>query len=159
MFMASLFPSDVGMSHVRGVVKIIKENGGKVSISKLAEESEEDVDDLLPLIESCKMLGFVKVARSDIKITAKGESLMKGSARAIIRESLSGIEPFKSSIKALSNGSKTTAELFEELRGMGLFPEESEREKERLVNLLLTWGVRAKLFSYDSGNETWMLVA
>ena len=40
MFMNSLFPSDVGMSHVRGVVKIIKENGGNISISKLAEERD-----------------------------------------------------------------------------------------------------------------------
>lgn len=157
--MSSLFPSDVGMSHVRGIVKIIKENGGRISISKLAEESEEDVDDLLPLLEASKLLGFISITRSDVKLTPRGERLITGATRAIIRESLSKIEPFKSTIKALSGGSKTTPELFEYLRSKDVYPEEGEHSSETLLKLLLAWGVRSKLLSYDEENETWVLIA
>ncbi len=156
--MASLFPSDVGMSHVRGVVKIIKDNGGKISISKLAEESEEDVDDLLPLLEACKLLGFITIARSDIKLTPKGGKLVAGASRKIIRESLLSIEPFKGTIKALSKGSRTTNELFEYLKENGIFPKEGDHSSETLLNTLLSWGVRSKLLSYNEENETWILV-
>ncbi len=156
--MNSLFPSDVGMSHVRGVVKIIKENKGNISISKLAEESEEDVDDLLPLIDACRLLGLVKVTRSRLKLTEKGETIIKGSTRAIIRQSLPGIEPFKSVIKALEGGSKSTSELLEYLKEKELLTEKTETENEKLVTMLLTWGVRSKLLSYDEEDERWMLV-
>ncbi len=158
--MSTLFPSDVGMSHVRGLVKIIKEHGGSISITDLAEESEEDVDDLLPLIEASKLLGFIKVARSDIKLVPKGEKLFTPgiSARAVIRESLSKIEPFKSAIKELSEGSKSTSDLFAALRAKGVFPQD-EHSEETLIKLLLTWGVRSKLLGYDQENESWILVS
>jgi NitT/TauT family transport system ATP-binding protein len=157
--MANLFPSNVGMSHVRGIVKIIKENNGKLSITRLAEESEEDVDDLLPLLEASKLLGFIVITRSDVKLTPKGEKLVLGTARAVIRESLSKIEPFRSTIKALSGGSKSTEELFEYLSKHGVFPIEGEHSSETLLKLLLTWGVRSKLLSYDEEKETWILVS
>lgn len=155
--MTNLFPSDVGMSHVRGIVKIINENGGKVSISKLAEEAEEDVDDLIPLIEACKLLGFVTVAKSDIKITEKGKKLGTGSPMRTIRENLLTIEPFKSTIKELSEGNKTTAELFQKLNDDGVFPKEGEHSAETLLKILLAWGVRSKLLSYDEETDTWLL--
>lgn len=157
--MASLFPSDVGMSHVRGVVKIIKENGGKISIHKLAEESEEDVDDLLPLLEASKLLGFITISKSDIKLTPKAAKLVGGSTRKIIRESLSGIEPFKSAIKALSGGSKTTTELFEYLKENKVFPREGDHSSETLLKLLLSWGVRSKLLSYNEEEDAWILLS
>lgn len=157
--MSSLFPLDAGMSHVRGIVEIARENGGKISISKLAEESEEDVDDLLPLLNACRMLGFITIRRSEVKLTQKGERLVGSAVRPIIRESISKIEPFKSAIAALSEGSKTTAELLEYLRARGAFPEEGEHSGDKLLKLLLAWGVRSKLMSYDEENETWILVS
>ena len=91
--MADLFPPGVGMSHVRGIVSIIRQNGGQVSISKLAEEAEEDVDDLLPLLEASKILGFVKITKSSVRITDKGVRLASGAPRRVMRESILKIEP------------------------------------------------------------------
>lgn len=155
--MGNLFPSDVGVSHVRGLIRIIKENNGAISISKLAEEAEEDLDDLLPLIEACKLLGFVTIAKSKVKLTQKGEKLAS-APRSIIRESLSKVEPFKSAISALSEGSRTTSELFDYLIEKGVFPKEGEHSAETLLKLLIGWGVRSKLLSYDEHNDTWILV-
>lgn len=157
MVMADLFPPDVGMSHVRGIVNIIRQNGGRVSISKLAEEAEEDVDDLLPLLEASNILGFVKVSRSSVKITERGVRLASGSPRSVIRESLVKIEPFKSAIKALAEGNKTTQELFEELSARNVFPKEGPHSSETLLKILLAWGVRSKLLSYNEQTDTWIL--
>lgn len=159
--MPSTFPFGVGMSHVRGLIKIIRENGGSISISGLAEESEEDVDDLIPLIEACKLLGFVVVAKSDIKLTPKGTKISTPgvSSRAIIRESLPRIEPFKSTIKALSAGGRNTEELLAYLQSKKVLPESSEISEQMLLDMLLTWGVRSRLLSYDQESNRWILVA
>ncbi len=157
--MTSLFPTDVGMSHVRGIVKILKENNGRLSLSKLAEEAEEDLDDMLPLLEACSLLGLIVIIKSDAKLTEKGSRLASGPARAIIRESISNLEPFKSTIKALSAGSKTTTELFEYLHSKKVVSSEAGHSAETLLKILLAWGVRSRLLSYDEENETWILVS
>lgn len=154
----SLFPSDVGMSHVRGIVKIVKDNGGHISISKLAEESEEDVDDLLPLLEACKLLDFITISRSEVRLKPNSLKLISGQTRKVMRDGVSKIEPFKTVIKVLSNGSKTTPELFAYLKSNGVFPEEGDHSVETLLKLLLAWGVRTKLLSYDEEKDTWLLV-
>ena len=38
------FPIGVGITELRGVLEIIKENGGALSLAKLADESEEEID-------------------------------------------------------------------------------------------------------------------
>ena len=157
--MEGLFPLGTGISRVRGIIGIVKQHKGRIGMSKLAEESEEDVDDLLTLLEASKLLGLIAITRSDVKLTPRGEKLITGATRAIIRESLSKIEPFKSTIKALSGGSKTTPELLEYLRSKDVYPEEGEHSSETLLKLLLAWGVRSKLLSYDEENETWVLIA
>lgn len=155
--MGSLFPSGVGMSHVRGIVSIVKDNNGVISLSKLAEEAEEDVDDLLPLIEASKALGLIRIVNSDVKLTEKGKELTSASTRRAIREGLVKIEPFKTTVKALSGGSKTTLELFDYLAKRGIFDDYPEFSSESLLKLLVSWGVRSKLLSYDEQNDSWLV--
>jgi NitT/TauT family transport system ATP-binding protein len=155
--MEGLFPIGPGMSRVRGIVSIVKQNKkGRIEISKLAEESEEDIDDLLPLIEACKVLGFIEVVESEVKLTKKGAKLTPTNFAKLISEGLEEVEPFKSTVKIIDSKQVTSVELFETLRSRGIrLHGEDAMNNALLKKLLIRWGVRSKLISYDQELDLW----
>lgn len=154
--MRNIFPASVGMSQVRGVIKLIKENDGAITFSELASESEEDVDDMLPLVDACKMLKLVEVRDSTVKLTERGARLAISSPFRVIREGLNDVEPFKSMLAFLSKKSKTTPEVLRFLASKGfLFHEQDETNVALTKRLLRNWGVRSKLLAYDERNDSW----
>jgi NitT/TauT family transport system ATP-binding protein len=156
--MGNLFPVEAGISQVRGIVRLIKENDGSMSISKLAEESEEDIDDLLPLIDACEILGFATVENSRIEITDRGKKLVTSGPLRTIRTSLVEIEPFKSVIKALGEGSMSTEELAVLLKSKRIvLHEDHSSNMAALRKVLRNWGVRTKLISYDEEEDRWSI--
>ena len=154
--MSRLFPLDVGMGSLRGILKIIQENDGKMELTDLAEESEIDVDSLLPLIEACEMLGFTKTGDSKIRLTDEGKSLNMRNTSKIMKGKLIGIEPFKSAITLLSEKDMSSDELFGSLNSIGfVFHGEKNRNDEILKKLFMTWGVRTKMLRYDPHGDLW----
>ncbi len=154
--MDGLFPLGPGISRVRGIVSIIKQNKGRIEISKLAEEAEEDIDDLLPLIEACKLLGFAVVDESEVKLTDKGAKLTFSNFSKLINESLTDVEPFKSTIKIIDSRGINSPELFGTLRSRGIVLHGEDAMNDILLKkLLIRWGVRSKLINYDQESDTW----
>lgn len=154
--MEGLFPLGTGISRVRGIVNIIKQNKGHIEISKLAEESEEDIDDLLPLIEAVKLLGFATVHESEIKLTERGSKLTISNFSRFINESLTEVEPFKSAIKIMDDKEINTRELFGTLKAKGIVVHGEDAENDMLLKkLLMRWGVRAKLINYNQQQDLW----
>ena len=90
--MEGMFPLGTGVSRVRAIIGMLKQRGGSMSMSELAEESEEDIDDLLPLIDACKLLGLATIRKSTLQLTDKGRKLRRdsrtGSRRAGSRQRL-----------------------------------------------------------------------
>ncbi len=151
-----MFPLGTGISRVRGIVNIVKQNNGHIEISKLAEEAEEDIDDLLPLIEAVKLLGFATVHESEIRITEKGSKLTISNFSKFINESLVSVEPFKSTIRIIDDREVGTQELFGTLRSKGIILHGEDATNDMLLKkLLMRWGVRAKLISYDPHTDLW----
>ena len=156
--MEGMFPLGTGISRVRAIINLMKEQGGHAGISDIAEESDEDIDDLLPLIEACRLLGLVTVNKSDLKLTKKGKSLSFSNFSKTIREGLSNVEPFKSVILVLGDGEVNTKDLFDTLRTKGIaFHEDDSASDQMLRRLLIRWGVRSKLLSYNIENDSWKL--
>ncbi|MDE1834006.1 MAG: AAA-associated domain-containing protein [Candidatus Micrarchaeota archaeon] len=154
--MEGLFPTGTGISRVRGIISIIKQNKGHIGISELAEESDEDIDDLLPIIDACKLLGLAVVDGSKIKLTDKGEKLTVSNFSKYIGEGLAKTEPFKSAIKIIDDGSISSRELLDALKSRGIMiHEESTTNDILLKKLLVRWGVRTKLMNYDQETDTW----
>jgi len=154
--MEGLFPSGTGISRVRGIVSLIKQHKGRMEMSDLAEESEEDIDDLLPLIEACKLLKFVTVDDSVLKLTEKGSKLTFSNFSKSIKEGLESVEPFKSTVKILDERQITSADLFSRLKSRGIMVHGDEATNDiMLKRLLIRWGVRAKLIEYNSHADTW----
>ena len=151
-----MFPLGPGISRVRGIVSIIKQNKGHIEISKLAEEAEEDIDDLLPLIEACKLLGFAVVDESEVRLTEKGSRLTFSNFSKLISESLTEVEPFKSTIRIIDSRKVNTLELFGTLRSRGIILHGEDVTNDILLKkLLIRWGVRSKLINYSQESDLW----
>ncbi len=152
------FPLNVGISEVRGVLEIIKDHGNELSISKLAEESEEDVDKIIPLLDVAEMLGFCSVESGIVKLTESGKSITLQNYATIISKMLIKIEPFKSIVEALNNKSLNTKELAEILKSKNIILLADEYNNIKILRtLLLKWGVRTKILSYNRENDLWSL--
>lgn len=156
--MPELFPLDVGIGALRGIIKIIQDNRGHMELTDLAEESEKDVDALLPLIEACKLLGFAETSDSKIKLTNEGKNLNMRNSSKIIKSKLEKIEPFRSAVEILSKSDMDSEGLFAALDSAGfIFHGEKYKNNEIIKKLFLTWGVRAKLFRYSPKDDTWSM--
>lgn len=154
--MDDLFPIGTGIGRVRGIINIVKQHKGHIEMSKLAEEAEEHIDDLLPLIEACKLLGFVVIDDSEIKLTKPGLKLSFSNFSKSIHDQLSNVEPFKSALKVIDDGAVSTPELFMTLRNRGIIIHGDDATNDMMLKkLFIRWGVRGKLMSYDPETDSW----
>ena len=154
--MEDLFPLGTGIGRVRGIINIIKQNNGRMEMSRLAEDAEEHIDDLLPLIEACKLLGFVRIDESEVTLTDAGSKLTFSNFSKSINDRLSGVEPFKSALKAIGEGEVTSQELFSTLKNRGIIVHGDDATNDILLKkLFIRWGVRSKLMLYDPEKDSW----
>jgi hypothetical protein len=154
--MAKLFPLNTGVSEIRGIIEIIKDNGSSIEMSRLSEETNDDIDGLFPLIDTCSILGLCTIKKGIVKLTASGSKLASDNSRELFSRALMKVEPFKSALSLLAKSPKTTQSLCESLRKKGVaFHDDSITNKELIKDLLLKWGVTNRLFHYDSKADLW----
>lgn len=145
-----------GIGRVRGIVNIMKQHKGHMEMSKLAEEAEEHIDDLLPLIEACKLLGFVVVDESELKLTESGSKLTVSNFSKTIHDRLLDVEPFKSALKIINEGEISSQELFSDLKRRGIMVHGDDTTNSLMLMKLFTrWGVRGKIMSYNPKTDSW----
>ncbi len=154
--MEDLFPLGTGIGRVRGIINIMKQNKGRMEMSRLAEESEEHIDDLLPLIEACKLLGFISIDDSEVMLTEAGSKLNFSNFSKSIHDRLSDVEPFKTALKIMDEREVSTEDLFSTLRERGVIVHGDDATNDMLLKkLFIRWGVRGKLMSYDPQADLW----
>jgi NitT/TauT family transport system ATP-binding protein len=66
-----------------GLLEILHDAGGVADIADLADDLSLEVDDLLPLVDACRLLGFATADGGELRITPLG----RGFADAGIQES------------------------------------------------------------------------
>ena len=157
--MPNLFPVDAGITQMRGALKIVKDNGGSMGLAELADEAEEKIDDLFPVLDACKLLKFAEVKDGKVQLTKEGIGLNLSNMQKVIKEKLAEIEPFKTVVVALRvENNVSTKKLLEVLGGSGiLFFSDQRKSEEALRKILLKWGVRVKLLYYDQETDSWKL--
>lgn len=152
-----LFPLNTGVSQIRGIIEIIKDNKGSIDVSQLAEETNEEIDDLFPLIDTCVLLKLCVVKDGVVKLTKSGKNLATHNTREVFARALDKVEPFKSATLLLKkNKELSTQDLSRALYKKGIFFNSDEITNiELLKNLLLKWGVSNKLVSYNYDSDMW----
>lgn len=152
-----LFPLSTGVSQIRGIVEIIKDNKNTIEVSKLAEQTNEEIDDLFPLIDTCVLLKLCTVKDGKVTLTKVGANLATHNTLDVFSRALGRVEPFKSTIMILKRkGAMSTQDLSRALSKKGImFNTDEITNIELLKNLLLKWGVRNKLLSYNYDTDMW----
>jgi NitT/TauT family transport system ATP-binding protein len=157
--MPNLFPMEAGITQMRGVLKIVKDNGGSMGIAELADEAEEEIDDLFPILDACQLLNLAKVDGGKIRLTESGKELSLKNMQKIIKEPLMEIEPFKTVLLAVKvDGHITTDKLTEVLKENNLaFYSSKHKFMEQLRRLLVKWAVRLNMLKYEQESDSWSL--
>jgi NitT/TauT family transport system ATP-binding protein len=150
-------PGHPMLPHVRpggiaGLLEILADRGGRADLHRIAQDLKLEVDDLLPIVDSCAMLGFLRVEHGDAEITDLGRKVAAGDIqqrKQLFREALLAHAPLlqqmDSALHAKADGT-LPAEFFQDL----LNEHFSDDEARRQLDTAIQWGRYAELFDYDS---------
>ncbi len=153
------FPLEAGLTELRGVIEILKDSGGKMNLAKLSDETQENIDKLLPLLEAGSLLGLIKIGKNEVVLTPRGKKLTLENLAKTLSNEIAKIEPFRTAIKIIEEkGPQSTYDLVRTLRKKGVKSYSDEAlDVEAVRNLLIKWGIRSKIFEYDYNTDMWYL--
>lgn len=144
---------------IAGLVEILSDRGGADDLYHLAEELVMELDDLLPIVEACALLGFAEVKEGDARLTPPGRAFADAGIdqrKQIFREAALERIPLLRHIQSALR-SKTDHALPAEFFRDVLDERFSDEEAGRQFQTALDWGRYAEIFEYDSGSDRLML--
>ncbi len=152
-----IIPNNVNLSRIRGLIKLIKQNNGSMLISELSDQSEEEIDDLIPIINMCKFLNLIKIKKDEIQLNELGKKLNYKDYINLVKERIREAEPIKSVLEFLNNNIKSTDEIIADLnkKEIKIYNEE---KKSELKKILIDWAVRTKLIAYNTQKDEWHII-
>ena len=134
---------------------IIDQPEGTDDIPRLAERIQLEVDDLLPILDATRMLGFAEVAQGDVKLTEIGQDFASTSilrSKDLFRQQVLANVPILVSmvqtLRGKRNGSMRAGFFIDLLNEYF-----SDQESERQFATAIDWGRYAELFEYDASEE------
>jgi len=137
---------------IAGLLEILAEHAGPYEIPRLADDLAFEIDDLLPIVDACSMLGFLTVSEGKLEISPEGRKF--SDAGIIVRKeifrdrALDRITLVRQIARSLA--SKTDKTLSDEFFHDVLDEHFSEEETERQLDTAIHWGRYAELFDHDA---------
>lgn len=145
------------LPHVRaggiaGLLEILVDRGGREDIHQLAHQLTLEADDLLPMVDCCALLGFVRVEQGDVEVTETGHAVAVGDIqqrKQLFRDAVLAhvplLQQMSAAVQAKADGT-IPLEFFHDL----LDEHFSDAEVRRQLDTAIQWGRYAELFDYDS---------
>jgi NitT/TauT family transport system ATP-binding protein len=144
---------------IAGLLEILHDRGGKEDLYKLSEELAMDVEDLLPIVEACTLLGFATVKEGDVEITPEGAAFADAdilTRKVLFREAalkrITVLQQIDNTLHAKSDHS-IPEEFFHDVLDEHFSQDEVDRQFETAMN----WGRYAEIFDYDHESKRLML--
>ncbi len=137
-----------------GLVEILEDHNGRSDIHRLATELVMDAEDLLPIIETGRLLGFLCVTEGDAELTPEGRAFAQAdiqTRKVIFRKAALEHVPLLRQIeRALAAKSDHTLpdEFFHDILDEHFSEDEARRQLETAIH----WGRYAELFDYDAAS-------
>ena len=134
---------------IGGLLELVNDRGGKEDLYHVAEELRMEVDDLLPIVEAATLLGFAKLDKGDLEITAQGKQFAEGdiaTRKTLFREAtLARVPLLQQMYDALAGKSDHTMplEFFRDI----LDEHFSREDVQRQIDTALDWGRYGDIFS------------
>ena len=136
---------------IAGLIELLRDRGGREDLFRLSEELVMDVEDLLPILEACVLLGFVQLKEGDVQITPQGVGFADADIqrrKVLFREaSLQHVTILKQidSILKRKADHSINDEFFHDILDEHFAEDEVQRQFETAMN----WGRYAEIFDYD----------
>jgi hypothetical protein len=158
-----VMPPNVRPGQVIGLVEVTGGLGSRVDVSTLADELGADIAVLLPILDAAETLGLVTNVQGEVHLTDFGAEFQKTvkDKVTLLKDRLAKIEPFRTALEfATRRGEVTATEVAEELSIEGIKLHHQVDINESLVQtLLIHWGIRSGLLSYDGRDGKFRKVA
>ena len=136
---------------IAGLVELLRDRGGREDLFRLSEELVMDVEDLLPILEACVLLGFALLKEGDVQITPQGIEFADADIqrrkilfRQAALEHVTILKQIDSILKRKADHS-INDEFFHDILDEHFAEDEVQRQFETAVN----WGRYAEIFDYD----------
>lgn len=136
---------------IAGLIELLRDRGGREDLFRLSEELVMDVEDLLPILEACVLLGFVWLKEGDVQITPAGIIFANAdiqTRKVLFRkaslEHVTILKQIDSILKRKSDHS-IADEFFHDILDEYFAEDEVQRQFETAMN----WGRYAEIFDYD----------
>jgi NitT/TauT family transport system ATP-binding protein len=139
----------VPLGRLFGLIEAMAATPGPDDLYRLAERLRLTLDELHPLVEAARLLGWARVERGDYDLTHEGHRVAKADVKerkALFRERARGLPLIASILRGLAAGEPVTRETVLEGLHAHVPPVEAERQVDTAVN----WGRWADLFDYDA---------
>ncbi len=143
---------------IAGLLELLHDRGGREDLFRLAEELVMDVEDLLPILEACVLLGFAWLKEGDVQMTPQGSAFAEADIqqrkilfRQAVLDHVTILKQIDSILKRKSDHS-IADEFFHDILDEHFAEDEVQRQFETAMN----WGRYAEIFDYD--RETGRLI-
>ena len=136
---------------IAGLLELLRDRGGREDLFRLSEELVMDVEDLLPILEACVLLGFALLKEGDVQITPQGMAFADADIqrrkvlfRQASLEHVTILKQIDSILKRKADHS-INDEFFHDILDEHFAEDEVQRQFETAMN----WGRYAEIFDYD----------
>ena len=136
---------------IAGLIELLHDRGGREDLFRLSEELVMDVEDLLPILEACQLLGFARLKEGDVQLSGRGVRFADADIQArkvLFREAalehVTILKQIDSILKRKSDHA-INDEFFHDI----LDEHFSEEEVQRQFDTATNWGRYAEIFDYD----------
>jgi NitT/TauT family transport system ATP-binding protein len=136
---------------VAGLLELLQDRGGREDLFRLSEDLVMDVEDLLPILEACVLLGFARLKEGDVEISPAGTAFADADIQArkvLFRQAalqhVTILKQIDSVLKRKSDHA-ISDEFFRDILDEHFSNEEVQRQFDTAMN----WGRYAEIFDYD----------
>ncbi len=144
---------------ISGLLEILEGRQGRDDLHRLAAELVMEVDDLLPIVEAGRMLGFLSVHEGDVELTPEGRAFAQAdilSRKVLFRQAALAHVPLLRQIECALKA-KADRALPDDFFHDVLDEHFSEGEAQRQLETAIHWGRYAELFDYDAATHRLIL--
>jgi NitT/TauT family transport system ATP-binding protein len=135
---------------IAGLMELLHDRGGREDLFRLSEELIMNVEDLLPILEACVLLGFARLTEGDVQISPQGVIFADADIqqrkilfRQAALEHVTILKQIDSILKRKSDHS-IADEFFHDILDEHFAEDEVQRQFETAMN----WGRYAEIFDY-----------
>ncbi len=136
---------------IAGLLELLHDRGGREDLFRLSDELVMDIQDLLPILEACQLLGFARLTEGDVQLSHAGVQFADADIQArktlfrqAVLEHVTLLKQIDNILKKKSDHS-INDEFFHDI----LDEHFSEEEVQRQFDTAMNWGRYAEIFDYD----------